>query len=198
MCSMPVTRNRTRHPSTALGLITGALLTGLTVVGCGQDGPSPKPVTFMPVSRVAEKERCDGERLRHVRAPRGDDCLVLTNEGQLADVMVESAKVSRAAAGPGWTVDIDLAEKDAKAFAELSETAASESRWTRRIAVLIDGELVSAPTVRSRIDSGNLRLSVFDKERAEELVTDLTGEEPETKPSRTRTVEPWAPPTDPY
>jgi preprotein translocase subunit SecD len=72
-----------------------------------------------------------------------------------------------AASGPGWMVFVDLSADGTDAFATATEAAVGS-----QIAIIVDGRIVSSPTVAAPITSGNVLVtSGLTERQAESLAS---------------------------
>jgi preprotein translocase subunit SecD len=77
-----------------------------------------------------------------------------------------------------WGIDLTLEPSDARAFEQLSAKAAAAGpeQPGNRIAMVVGGVVVSAPTVAQAITGGRVQIvGAFDKPAAERLFHQLTG-----------------------
>lgn len=91
---------------------------------------------------------------------------------------VRSIRAVPPGAGGGWRVAVTLERADAQAFAALSGKAAAAGAGApgNRIAMVVDGSVVSAPAVTEAIPSGKVEITgAFTREEARRLVRRLTG-----------------------
>ncbi len=73
--------------------------------------------------------------------------------------------------GAGWTVTIDLTTEGTRLFADWTAAHVNE-----QLAIVVDGELVSAPTIASPIPGGVVQISgSFTKAQAEQLADEISG-----------------------
>ncbi len=76
---------------------------------------------------------------------------------------------SQTSVGTGWQIDFTLTEEGASTFAEVTERLVG-----RQLAIVVDNEVVSAPTVQDAITGGNgVITGSFTKTRAQDLATQL-------------------------
>ncbi|MET0132284.1 MAG: hypothetical protein ABW215_01685 [Kibdelosporangium sp.] len=74
-------------------------------------------------------------------------------------------------AGGGWLIELDLPADLAAKFGDLTAGNIGE-----RFAMLVDGAVVSAPTINSAIPGGKIHISgTFTRQQAEELAAALGG-----------------------
>jgi preprotein translocase subunit SecD len=79
---------------------------------------------------------------------------------------------------PAWRIEIDLRSPDAQAFAELTRKTSTEAPGSpqRRVAIVVGGQVVSAPEVQSTIPGGQVQISGnYTKQSAEQLFHQMTG-----------------------
>jgi preprotein translocase subunit SecD len=162
----------------------GLLVLALVLAGCGgtDAGSKPKPavttaasgllqlrgVTGIPVTSCPQVEgnpdatrpalACDADGTRYQLAPAAWEGRVKNASAGIPKGQVE------------WTVTVSLDAAGSKALAQLS------SKVGERVAILLDGKVLAAPTFRSRITSGQLQIGgSFTEETAQALADQLTG-----------------------
>ncbi|GAB2589331.1 SecDF P1 head subdomain-containing protein [Kribbella endophytica] len=89
------------------------------------------------------------------------------------NVSKAEAKLSNAS----WVVSLQLDDEGSKAFEELTADVSKKSPPANQIAIVVDGKVVSAPSVMSAITGGQIEISAgqFTKEDAEKLADALGG-----------------------
>ncbi|UFU05960.1 SecDF P1 head subdomain-containing protein [Ruania halotolerans] len=147
---------------------------GLVLVGCSagdtDDGEVTlaDPFSFALVDEVVSGPNCPDE---YLSAPEGSECFALSEQIDVHTVRgIELGKSVNAdgAATDETVVQIELLPETAEEFAELTETASVSDLG--RIALLVDGAVISAPTVMERIDQGTLSISGWDESEARAFV----------------------------
>ena len=100
----------------------------------------------------------------------------------LGPVIVDGSDVARATARPegqpglGWSVSVDLTAGGTAALLAATEAVAGAADPRNRIAIIVDGTIVSAPAVMAPISSGAVVLtSGLTEADAETLTEGLTG-----------------------
>jgi preprotein translocase subunit SecD len=94
----------------------------------------------------------------------------------LGPVLIDGSDALRATAtepdgNVGWAVNFSLSPEATERFA-----AATVNAVGQQIAMIVDGEVVSAPNVQAPIASGSIRIvGSFDEERAKALAAQLNG-----------------------
>ncbi|MBG0817690.1 hypothetical protein [Planomonospora sp. ID82291] len=121
---------------------------------------------FQPVLAVAAAP-CAGTDLPD---PGGTECLRLAN-----GVTVKEVAEAEAVEGTGgWAVEVALGPEDAAAFAEVTGKVAAEPAPRNRLAVVVDGEVLSAPVVREAITAGRVQIAgAFTRPEAADLARRL-------------------------
>jgi preprotein translocase subunit SecD len=137
-------------------------------------GSSPRP--YVPVTCDAEGH----EAAACLDAHAGGSVVVLEPTSmdlyELGPVVVDAADVADAEAvedqaGAGWSVTVQLTPEATDAFASATRAAVGD-----RFAILVDGRVVSAPTVQAPIGSGNIVVTVgLPEAEAKELADRLGG-----------------------
>jgi preprotein translocase subunit SecD len=70
-----------------------------------------------------------------------------------------------------WSLNLDLNTRDTRTFADWTTAHAGE-----RLAIVIDGEVLVAPTIQSAITGGEVQITGnYTRDDVEELLADLTG-----------------------
>jgi hypothetical protein len=92
-------------------------------------------------------------------------------------VIVDAGDVTSAVAnnaGQGqWSVEVTLTDQGADAFADATTQAAEEQPPTNRIAIVVDGAVVSVPEITEPIEDGVLTIGGIDQVAAEQLSSRL-------------------------
>lgn len=99
---------------------------------------------------------------------------------ELGPVAVAGTEVSDAAAdvdaarGGGWFVTLEFTSAGAKKFADVTGRLAQQTPPQNQFAIVLDGEVVSAPAVTTAITGGTAEISGgFTPQEAEELAANL-------------------------
>ncbi|TPQ19884.1 protein translocase subunit SecD [Streptomyces sporangiiformans] len=99
----------------------------------------------------------------------------------LGPVAVKGEQVSDASAvfqtqtGEGWIVQMDFDKTGAKQFADVTGKLVGQAPPKNQFAIVLDGEIVSAPSVNSAITGGNAQISGgFTQQSAEDLANILS------------------------
>ncbi|HEX5567828.1 MAG TPA: protein translocase subunit SecD [Streptomyces sp.] len=99
----------------------------------------------------------------------------------LGPVAVPGTDVSDAAAvfddqrGQGWVVTMEFNSAGAKKFADITAELATQAEPRNQFAIVLDGEVVSAPRVSERLGGGSAEISgSFDQESSGELANILS------------------------
>jgi preprotein translocase subunit SecD len=75
-----------------------------------------------------------------------------------------------------WSVYVDLSADAAEAFEVATEVAAGSGYPQNQIAIIVEGRIVSSPTVMAPIPSGNVVLTgSLTKTKARSLASNLSG-----------------------
>ncbi|EST39585.1 hypothetical protein N566_01160 [Streptomycetaceae bacterium MP113-05] len=76
--------------------------------------------------------------------------------------------------GSGWIVNMSFSDKGSKAFADVTGKLATKTQPQNQFAIVLDGEVVSAPSVRERL-AGDAQISgSFTQQSAEDLANILS------------------------
>ncbi|MEV5829967.1 hypothetical protein AB0L25_30795 [Spirillospora sp. NPDC052242] len=165
----------------AAGVFLAIRFAGTQERGAGSSGAAPdRPVELrMPLEFTQVADERPGRPCPSGFLPDGtaDGCLLLQSGGfQVA--RVDAIKSAPPEASTTWGVEVTLTGDDAKAFARLTEKAAAEPAGTpgRRIAVVVGGEIVSAPVVMQPITDGEVLISGdFTQTQVDGLIERITG-----------------------
>ncbi|WP_157433258.1 SecDF P1 head subdomain-containing protein [Actinomadura rifamycini] len=144
-------------------------------------GPAPRgPVELrMPLEFTQVADERQGRPCPSGYLPEGtaDACLQLESGGfQVA--RVDAIEAARPEHSMTWGVELTLTGDDAEAFARLTERAAAARAGTpgQRIAVVVGGEIISAPVVMQPITGGEVLISGdFTRTQVDDLIERITG-----------------------
>jgi preprotein translocase subunit SecD len=129
-------------------------------------------------------------RFQHVTAESQGSCASLGTpaaDGSTCYQLEEGLTVTQAhnlrvlgpdSKNPGWRIAIELSSSDARAFAELTQQAATATPGSpqQKIAIVVGGRVVSAPAVQSAITGGKIEIQGnYTKKSAEQLLHQITG-----------------------
>jgi len=130
----------------ALDAVGPALEQVIVNLGNGEDGATVKGrVAFRLVA--TEEDGGPADELVDPADSTGKAPKVRVLEEVIADnAAIESAEVREAAGGSGWEISLSLSEEGAKTLSD-----ASAKFVGRRLAIVVDGRLVSAPLIRDRV-----------------------------------------------
>lgn len=82
---------------------------------------------------------------------------------------IAEAEARRDATTASWTVDISLDGDGINSFASATETAGAAAPPMNQIAIVVDGGVVSVPTVQAPITSGRLQVTGLQESQAQAL-----------------------------
>ncbi|MFF2377777.1 hypothetical protein ACFVUW_25650 [Streptomyces xiamenensis] len=168
-------------------IIVGALLGFLAYQSASgkqeQDRTEPggdpaAPLYIHAVDDVLADQECPaGEQSggTAVFAPDITSCLILdtVTHTMTVDRLLEVAADYDTAAG-GWLIQLTFTAEDGALFGDLTEAVAARPVPQNQLAMLLDGELLTAPSVMARIDGGQVQISGgFTREEAEALAARL-------------------------
>jgi preprotein translocase subunit SecD len=81
---------------------------------------------------------------------------------------------SQSSVATGWEIDFTLTSAGTGTFADVTNRLVGLSAPTNELAIIVDGEVISAPTVTGAITNGNGRITgSFTETRAKDLATQL-------------------------
>lgn len=135
------------------------------VVGSAPSGaptpvPTAPPSTNPPPSGAAPSLATDAEGVQYLLA-----------EPFLRIDRLESSRVELEPTGSRWVINIELSEEDGQVFGE----------WTRdhvgeQVALVVDGEVVFAPTIQSAIAGGEIQIAGdYSQDEAREVLDKIIG-----------------------
>jgi preprotein translocase subunit SecD len=134
------------------------------VVGSAPSGaPTPVPTapsTNPPPSGAAPSFATDAEGVQYLLA-----------EPFLRIRRLESSRVELEPTGSRWVINIELSEEDGQVFGQ----------WTRdhvgeQVALVVDGEVIFAPTIQSAIAGGEIQISGdYSQDEAREILDKIIG-----------------------
>ncbi|MFC5752316.1 SecDF P1 head subdomain-containing protein [Actinomadura rugatobispora] len=168
----------------ALAIVVAAVsLTAALVLSGDEDDELPsgpavlrRPVQFLAV-RAAQPGPCAAEWLPIASE---NECLQVGSGmtiGRVDDIRVQPPDPARGSTG--FTVAISLTAQDARSFAQLTTTASQAQAPADRIAIVVEGQVLSAPQVASPITGGKVEISgpadLFTRDHTEGLVRRITG-----------------------
>lgn len=140
----------------------------------GYSGALRKPILIQPVEAVDPPPCATGA------LPTADrtECLRL-QEARLTIRRVEDIRVTLTGAGTGaYSISVTLKRDDAATFEELTTLASAQPTGSpsRRLAMVVDGRVLMAPTVEGRLTQGKFVISgSFTRTEAENAVRTMTG-----------------------
>jgi preprotein translocase subunit SecD len=152
--------------------------------------PEPQPGTGVPADLQKKLNALDcstpESRSKAGQGDKPSDSTVACSEDgaakyALGPADVEGIDVDDAQAtfdqtrGSGWVVTLDFNDKGAKKFAESTGKLAAQQQPQNQFAIVMDGEVVSAPSVSTAITGGNAEISgSFTQQSAEDLANVLS------------------------
>lgn len=150
-------RDCRQHPALAPGA-DGPTLENRTAQQSALATLACQPGTRDPLAGKTDPDRplatCDGERVRYVL-----DRPILTGDD------VAEADAFPDQSGAGWTVGIRFTSAGERAWADFTA-----DNTGKQVAFVVDGTVISAPTIQEAILSGETRITgSFTKQEAEEL-----------------------------
>jgi preprotein translocase subunit SecD len=164
-------------------MITALITCGLMVMlALSPNAPATAPTAQRVQFRLvaAEGDR-DAEVVRLAR-PEGDEMeLRLARDVVLDGSGIERAQADRDMTISQWTVSVTFTEAGSQRLFEVTR-----DNIDRRLAMVVDGLIVTAPTIRSPIQGAAEINGSFDRERAEQLAKAINeaARQASTQPSR--------------
>lgn len=144
----------------------------------GKAGGRPSAPESVQFRSVIKTERGD---CTATPAPADTACDSEGNRYLLGKVELDGTRVTevKAAAAQGdtaWIVNLSLDDEGSQSFARLTTELAAKTPPQNQLAIVVNGRVVSAPTVMSPITGGKVQISSnFTKQDAEKLADDITG-----------------------
>lgn len=138
----------------------------LLATGCtGNDSPKAS-FELRPVTEVGQAPCAQGT----TPSTDGTECYRLS-QGMSR---IRPDKVQAGETNGTWVVQVTLNKADATTFAELTTRLNQQAEPLNRLAVVIDGKVLTAPTIASPIPGGTLEISgEFTQKTATELAERL-------------------------
>ncbi|WP_242902145.1 SecDF P1 head subdomain-containing protein [Actinomadura terrae] len=169
----------------AAGAIGYIVLSGDDAAGDDRLGPTDlrRPLTFQQVAAVSAPPCAAGTLPDAAPGPKKAPECYRPGPGGMTVRHVEAIRTvpPDAASGQSWSVQLSLASADAAGFARLSGQAAQSAAGSpgRRIAMIVDGRVVSAPEVQGGpITGGEVVIGgTFTESEARDLLRLMTGRE---------------------
>jgi preprotein translocase subunit SecD len=124
--------------------------------GCGGSTPATPP--------TADGTACDSDGIRYT----------------LGKVELDGRHVSEVKADTGtdlsWIINLTLDDEGARLFRQLTTGLATKTPPQNQLAIVVEGRVVTAPTVMSPITDGKVQITGrFNQADAEKLVKEITG-----------------------
>jgi hypothetical protein len=149
----------------------------VVVVRAGDREDSPqlrRPLGIQRVTELTPGACTDGSGVPNVD---GTECYKLAPGMTVTRVEKIEALIDPSG-GSGWQVHIDLAPADGTAFGSLTTQVAAEQPPRNQLALVVDGKVISAPSVQEPITGGQVQISAnFSRSDVERLVDRMTGTE---------------------
>ncbi|MCI0490062.1 MAG: hypothetical protein L0229_26005 [Blastocatellia bacterium] len=123
-------------------------------------GEKHKPVKLE--LRLAERE--PGEGLSEAMIQNGDEKIYLHKEAIITNADIIEARAVEGYAGANYDIQIEFTEEGARRMEKITE-----ENIGKQIAILFDGQVISAPSVQSKISDKAVITGNFTKEEAEGL-----------------------------
>ncbi|MFE1362530.1 SecDF P1 head subdomain-containing protein [Streptomyces harbinensis] len=145
--------------------------------GGGSGGGLDSPLYIHAVDSALEGQDCPAAEQSGGTAvfnPATSSCLVLdtATDTMRVDALLEAT----ATYGPSgtWIVGLTFTPEDGARFADLTETVSARPVPQNQLAMVLDGQLLTAPAVTARIEGDQVEISgSFTREEAEDLADRL-------------------------
>jgi preprotein translocase subunit SecD len=114
-------------------------------------------------------------------APAGTACDAKGMRYTLGKVELDGSNVTEVKTGiqengGNWYVGLTLDSEGTKLFAQLTTALAKQTPPSNQLAIVVDDQVVTAPSVMSPITAGKIEISGgYTRDSAEELATKITG-----------------------
>ena len=161
------------------------MLTLIVLALFGQADPTTAPATARVQFRLVAVADDPAAEVVRVADPEGDETeLRLSRDVVLDGSHVASAKVRRGLEPGTWIVSVEFTEPGSRRLADVTG-----ANIDRRLAVVVDGAVLMAPMIRTRI-SGSAEITGgragFDRARAEQVAGAISAASggPSTRPAR--------------
>jgi preprotein translocase subunit SecD len=133
---------------------------GIALMCCvGQVAPTGQHQSKFEL-RLAEKE--PGEGLTEFSVPESTEKIYVHKEVVVTNEDIAEVRVVRSYAGASYDIQIDFTEEGAQRIGK-----ATEENIGKQLALILDGKVVSAPMIASKISSTGAISGRFTKEEAE-------------------------------
>lgn len=131
--------------------------------------PQPnKPLPFQ-LQLVLDKPGDDTELMTNNASGAGSDTLHVQKTPLLDYTAVSSATVTRDASSGAPTINVEFSEEGKELFA-----AITKENLNKRLAIVLDGQVYSAPVIRSEITGGKAQITgSFTEQEAAELAAKI-------------------------
>ncbi|HEY5834886.1 SecDF P1 head subdomain-containing protein, partial [Streptomyces sp.] len=141
------------------GAATAGLQQKYTALNCGPTGA--------PLASTSDEPTAACDRKAHQKYLLGPVALDGSD--------VKSATAGLDANGGGWIVNLDFTSAGSVKFARITGTLAAQVAPANQFAILVDGDVLSAPSVQQSITGGKAQISGgFTRESARNLATLVT------------------------
>lgn len=160
----------------ALLAIAGGVVITVLILNGGLSGrlngeQKAPAATFhlLPVTEVTKAPCASGFMV----ATDGSECYRV--QPGMTNIRADEVNAAQGQTG-GWLIQVTLDHADGQAFSELTSRLHREPEPRNRLAIVIDGKVLSAPTIMSPIPGGSLEISgTFTRQEATELAERLGG-----------------------
>ncbi|HVF18843.1 MAG TPA: hypothetical protein VNA14_01185 [Mycobacteriales bacterium] len=150
------------------------------VAGCSDGAERFEPISlqFRPVTGQSPAP-CASSSANSDPAPDPNSAIEVADErlcftlgpSMLSPIRVRDAAASEDPTTGVWFLDVALTEADARTFADVTRTQRGE-----QLAVVVDGEVISAPSIHSPIPDGEFQLhGDFTEAEAKDVARRLNG-----------------------
>ena len=183
---------RSRGPLLLVGalvlLLVAIVATGVVLVVKRSDD---KPAAAAPAARTkpSDPSAVEFRRVLTVKAgtcpspaPAGTACDAKGMRYTLGKVELDGSNVTEVKSAlqengaGGWYVGLTLDSKGATLFEQLTAALAKQTPPANQLAIVVRGQVVTAPSVQSAIAGGKIEISGgYTRESAEQLVGEITG-----------------------
>lgn len=108
--------------------------------------------------------------------PQRDDAKTCYGLGPVAMILMPKSADAVDDASQGWLVQVSLPDQDAAGFGTLTQRITGEPQPKNELAIVLEGKVVSAPTVQQAITGGQLQITGGDKGFSQQDAQLIAGE----------------------
>jgi preprotein translocase subunit SecD len=157
-----------------VAVVSAALITTALVLSLGKDDETARPARPLRVQQVTASLPGVCANSAGVPALDGKTCYELAPGITITEF--EKVDLSVSQTGGGWMILLTLRPADAAAFERLTTRVYQEQPPRNQLALVIDGKVISAPSVQQPIRGGQVQIEGgFTRDAAGRIVDQLKG-----------------------